>query len=224
MSEDIGTQEVKAAFLPVTSRTELPRIDVPPPQGIALRTNRLLLRALRATDQGAFLAAAHASRAELNETLPLHLDGESDEVMFQRQLRLAAPAAGHLHISAPYVRLVAIMPDGRVAGGFNINAITRGLEYKADVNWWVATPLTGAGLATEGLAALLRHAMADLPGGLGLQTVHAWITRGNAASIRVAQKAGFLRAGEEKSYVSTGGRWLLHDLYICRVDGLTDER
>jgi RimJ/RimL family protein N-acetyltransferase len=90
-------------------------------------------------------------------------------------------------------------------GGFNLNAITRGLELKADITWWVAAPLCGRGLATEGVAALLAHALEDLPRGLGLHQVQAWISRDNEASIRLAQRVGLRRQGDTQSYLQTGG-------------------
>lgn len=163
------------------------------------------------------LAAARATREALDALLPLHHEGESDDAMFDRHLALAEPTATGNHLAAPYIRLIAHLHDGAIVGGFNLNTITRGLEWKADINWWVATPFAGRGLATEGVSAVVRFALADLPDGLGLHAVHAWITRDNVASARVAVKAGLMRAGEENSYVSTGGRWVLHDLYIVRA-------
>jgi [ribosomal protein S5]-alanine N-acetyltransferase len=180
-----------------------------------LRTARMLLRPLATSDREAFLAAARASRAELEPVMPLYQQDESDEAMFQRLLQLTEAAARRR--AAPCVRLVGVLNDGSIAGGFNINAITRGLEWQAEVNWWIATPLTGRGLATEGVSALVRFALAELPQGLGLHVVHAWVMRNNPASVRVAERAGFQRQGQEKSYISTGRNWGLHDLYTMRL-------
>ena len=150
---------------------------------------------------------------ESSETLasfmPLHRAGESDDAMFARQMDIVKreQAAGLCH------RCVGFLEDGRVAGGFNLNAITRGLELKADITWWVAAPLCGRGLATEGVAALLAHALEDLPRGLGLHQVQAWISRDNEASIRLAQRVGLRRQGDTQSYLQTGERWSVHEMY-----------
>jgi ribosomal-protein-alanine N-acetyltransferase len=128
-------------------------------------------------------------------------------------VRLAA--AGEA--SATAMRRVAFL-DGRLIGAFNLNTIARGLEPVGDANWWVSAEAAGRGLATEGLIAMVEHALADLPAGLGLWSVRAWITRDNAASVRVAAKAGFRRAGDERSYLQTGEQWVMHDLYERRAE------
>jgi [ribosomal protein S5]-alanine N-acetyltransferase len=189
------------------------RVEAPAADGLTIRTRRMFLRPLEPGDQPALLAAANASRSSLDLSFPLWRPDESDGAMFARQLELARPAAAANFRSAPFLRLVAVLADGTIAGGFHINAIVRGLEGTADINWWIASPHAGRGLATEGLEAILRFALGDLPAGLGLQRASASITRDNCASARVAEKAGMVRAGEEKSYLSTGDRWVLHDLY-----------
>lgn len=175
---------------------------------------RMLLRPLRDGDRGAFLEAVRASSAELARFMPLHLKDEPDDAMFERQLSLARAAAA----GPEWLRMVGVLEDGRIAGGFNLNGISRGLEWKADINWWVRADLTGNGYATEGVKALLDHALADLPAGLGLHRVDAWITRDNPASRRVAEKVGLKRQGEETSYLLTDStRWVLHELYTARA-------
>jgi [ribosomal protein S5]-alanine N-acetyltransferase len=178
-------------------------------------SKRMLLRPLADGDRGAFLEAARAGAEALARFLPLHLKDETDDAMFDRLLRLAR--AGVAGAGPEWLRMIAVLEDGRIAGGFNLNAISRGLEWKADINWWVRSDLTGKGYATEGVAALLAHAFADLPAGLGLHRVDAWITRDNPASRRVAEKAGLRRQGEETSYLLTDStRWVLHELYSAR--------
>jgi ribosomal-protein-alanine N-acetyltransferase len=175
-------------------------------------TERMLLRPLQPSDRGAFLEAARSAHEALCRFMPLHLRDETDERMFERHCRLALSASA----GAEWLRLVGILEDGRIAGGFNLNGISRGLEWKADMTWWIRPELTGRGMATEGVRALVNRALSDLPEGLGLHRVNAWITRDNPASIRVAQKAGLTRQGEESSYLLTDStRWVLHDLYAA---------
>jgi [ribosomal protein S5]-alanine N-acetyltransferase len=191
------------------------RVEAPSCEGPVLRTSRMLLRPLAARDREPFLRAAAASRGALAGIMPLHQNDESDEAMFQRHLRMAQQA---LRAAAPgYVRLIGILDDGQIAGGFNINAIARGLEWRADLNWWIVSPQSGRGLATEAVSAVVHYALADLPLGLGLHRLDAWITRENLASIRVAEKAGLLLQGDEHTYLSTGGRWVLHHLYTAKA-------
>ena len=179
----------------------------------AIRTPRLFLRPLLPSDRDEFLRMIDSSRVHLAGHAGLFRPGEPDGALFERQLRLAA--AGDA--SGTAMRRVAFL-DGRLVGAFNLNTIARGLEPVADANWWVSAEAAGRGLATEGLAAIVAHALADLPAGLGLWSVRAWITRDNGASIRVAAKAGLRRAGDERSYLQTGEHWVMHDLYERRAD------
>ena len=181
-----------------------------------LRTPRMTLRPLMESDKAAYLAAVAVSRPALDRFLPLHIDAdESDEAMFARQLELARIGASG---AKEWLRFVAVLDDGTIAGGFNLSAISRGLEWRADINWWTASTLTGRGLASEGGAAIIEHALADLPGGLGLSELHGWITRENVACAAIARKLGFERQGDEKTFLLTdSSRWVLHDLWIRRA-------
>lgn len=200
------------------ARARLALIAPPEPVAVGapgtLRTPRLLLRPLRESDRERYLETLRAARAALDRHSPLHRDGETDEQLFGRQLALTSESDA----AGSGFRRVGVLEDGTIVGAFNLHGITRGLEFKADANWWVRTDLTGRGLASEGVGALVRHALADLPEGLGLHAVQAWITRDNAASIRIAEKLGFVRAGEERSHLLTGSNWMLHDLYVRRAE------
>ena len=182
-----------------------------------LRTLRMTVRRPLATDREPFLRAVVSCRAGLERHCPIHRPGESDEALFGRlQLHDGADGPGMMSL-----RCLGVLDDGRVAGGFNLIGLSSGLERKASMNWWIAGDLMGRGLATEGVAALLGHAFADAPPqgrGLGLHFVEAWITRDNAASVRIAEKVGFRAAEAKPSYLRTGDRWVMHDLYIRRVD------
>jgi [ribosomal protein S5]-alanine N-acetyltransferase len=177
-----------------------------------LRTARLELRPLQRADRESFLNAVRASRDPLDRFMPVHLQDESDDAMFERQLELARLGPGR-----DWLRFVCVLGDGSIAGGVNLQSISRGLEWRADINVWIATPFAGRGLGSEAFGAVTEHALADLPHGLGLGELHAWITRDNIQSIAVARRCGYQRAGEERSYLLTDSRsWILHDLWIRR--------
>lgn len=184
----------------------------PPTQ---LRTANLEIRPLSAADRDPYLAAARASRAELDKHMPLHMQGESDDAMFARQVTLAQLGAEG---GRDWLRFVCVLRDGSIAGGVNLQSISRGLQWRADINFWIATPHAGKGLGTEAVSAIVGHALADLPRGLALTELHAWITRDNGASAAIARKLGFARSGEERSYLLTdSSSWVLHDLWVRRA-------
>lgn len=175
----------------------------------SIRTARLVLRPLVESDRDEFHRVILESRTHLSRFSTLHLPGESDGELFERQLQLTAEGDR----TGRACRRVAVASPGRIVGSFNLNAVRRGLAWEADANWWLAPSAVGFGFATEALCGLLAHGFADLPGGLGLHRVLAGIQKENAASLRLAGRVGFRRSGPERSYLHAGGKWDLHEMF-----------
>ncbi|MFG0307187.1 MAG: GNAT family N-acetyltransferase [Phycisphaerales bacterium JB040] len=112
-------------------------------------------------------------------------------------------------------RRLAVGETGQILGGVNLIRIERGLDWQADVNWWVASTVRGRGVGTELVRRCLDHAFADLPRGLGLHRVHAGIQHDNPASARVADKAGFVPDEALDSRLLVGGQWQKHRGYVA---------
>ncbi len=174
-----------------------------------IRTARLVVRPLGEADRDEFCRTMRESRTHLSRFSTLHMPGESDEELFARQLGLTAEGER----SGRACRRVGVAPPGRIVGAFNLNAIRRGLVWEADANWWLAPSAVGFGFATEALAGVLGYAFADLPGGLGLHRVLAGIQAENTASLRLAERLGFRRAGPDRSFLHAGGKWDLHEMF-----------
>lgn len=181
-----------------------------------LKTRRLVIRPLLADDRGAFLEAVRASRVELDRAHPLHEPGESDDELFDRQLALAR--AGDRTGKA--WRRVGVRSDGVIVGAFNVNAIARGLAFEGEAAWWVRSDLGGRGLATEGVEAMAAFALADLPEGLGLYSLHAMIDPGNLASLRIADRLGFSPRPGVTAKVRVAGEWRTHEVFEVTVGTL----
>lgn len=185
-------------------------VEVPAPG--TLRTARLLLRPLRESDEAEFVRVAGLSRANLDASSPIHRPGESDLDLFRRQLQLTRQGVE----TGQGMRLVGLLDATVLVGAFNLNSISRGLDWSADLNCWISTDQLRRGFGAEGIRALVEHALAPLPQGLGLAEVRGWIERENEPSRRLAAGLGFVQAGDERSYLQTGARWALHDLWIRR--------
>lgn len=183
------------------------RIDIPE----MVRTARLTLRPLLSIDRGPFLELVRTSWEHLSPWVPLAESGESDDAFFDRQVRLCAQ--GDADGSA--WRRVGVLDDGGLVGMFNLNAISRGLSWEADAAWWLGVDHLGRGLASEGVSAMLRHALTPAPGGLGLFGVHCGIAPLNEASRRVAERCGFVHQPGKHSYLKVGGRWAYHEFFLC---------
>ena len=112
-------------------------------------------------------------------------------------------------------RLVCRREDGRIVGLFNISQIVRGPLQSAFLGYWVGAPFAGRGYMSQGLALLLRHAFRVLK----LHRIEANLQPANAASRRLAKRAGFRKEGLSPRYVKIGGRWRDHERWaICRED------
>jgi len=183
------------------------RVDVPE----MVRTERLTLRPLLSIDRGPFVALVRASAEHLAPWVPLQDEGETDAAYFDRQLKLCEDGDR----TGTAWRRVGVTDDGAIVGMFNLNAITRGLSWEADAAWWLGVDHLGRGLATEGVRAMLRHALTPAPSGLGLFGVHCGIAPGNEASLRVAERCGFELQPGRHSYLKVGGRWAYHLFYLC---------
>ncbi|CAG0995575.1 hypothetical protein PHYC_02539 [Phycisphaerales bacterium] len=177
-----------------------------------VRTARMVFRPLRESDRAEFLRVVQSSRAHLARWSELHRPCESDRAMFDRQVAMC----GEGDARGTAWRRAAFLDDGRLAGCFNLNSIDRGLSFEADANWWVSAECSGRGLGTEGVSALLEHALTDLPRGLGLNLIRASIAPENLPCRKLAQRVGLLPTAE-RVWLAVGGRWEKHDVFERRL-------
>ncbi|MEM8757735.1 MAG: GNAT family protein [Planctomycetota bacterium] len=180
-----------------------------------LRSPRLRLRPLTAADRSTLLPRMPEIRRHLDPFLPLGAEEDSDAAVLDRQLELTAIglAGGTAFRRAAFDRAT-----GEFVGAFNLITIRRGLEFDADMSFWLAPGHTGRGLAVEGLTALLDHSFAALPAGLGLVAVAGWVQPDNDRCRCLIQRLGFRRSDEAGNYLSTGDRWHMHDRWLLTAD------
>ena len=110
----------------------------------------------------------------------------------------------------PYV----IEVDGRFCGQLTIGNVTHGALRSAWIGYWVASEVTGGGVATGALALGLDHCF----GPVMLHRVEATVRPENTASRRVLAKAGFREEGLLKRYLDVDGAWRDHLLVAITVE------
>jgi ribosomal-protein-alanine N-acetyltransferase len=179
---------------------------------ILIRTPRLTLRPPCAGDLDAYAIAYESSRAHWKPALPT-ID-ENAEASFRRILERHEIGQRQ----GTQLRLLGFLGDGRLAVVLALSEIVHGALEGAYAGWRTTAPLTGKGLASEGVAALLDLAFAPPPRGLGLHRVQANIMPTNIASIRVAEKTGFRREGLAQRYLLIDGKWQDHFMFAKVVD------
>ncbi|MEI7519242.1 MAG: GNAT family protein [Mycobacteriaceae bacterium] len=102
----------------------------------------------------------------------------------------------------PYV----IEVDGRFCGQLTIGNVTHGALRSAWIGYWVASGVTGGGVATGALALGVDHCF----GAVMLHRVEATVRPENAASRKVLSKVGFREEGLLKRYLDVDGGWRDH--------------
>lgn len=123
-------------------------------------------------------------------------------------LRAVARRGGML----PFV----IEVDGAFAGQLTLGNVVRGALRSAWVGYWVATPLTGGGVATAAVALGIDHGF----GPVGLHRLEATVRPENAASRAVLARVGFREEGLLRRYLDVDGAWRDHLLVAMTAEEL----
>jgi RimJ/RimL family protein N-acetyltransferase len=95
-------------------------------------------------------------------------------------------------------------PNGRFLGGCGLNQID-GENHRANLGYWVRTSAAGCGVATTAVRQLVQWAFNNTD----LVRLEVVVSTQNAASLRVAEKAGALNEGVLKKRLLLHGIW--HD-------------
>jgi len=197
-------------ILATSQTTRRPPIEVEIDQGLS--AIGLTLRPLGYADRAAFTEALNRSRLPLRRWIPLEKAGETPADYFHRQLQRTIKGDQ----SGTACRRAIFLSDNTFAGMVNIIKIERGMEWTAELNYWIDSAHAGKGLATKALETLLDHTFADMPMGLGLHQVRAMICLDNPGSVRVAEKLGFNNSGY-KDLLEVNSALIMHHEFTRSV-------
>ena len=95
----------------------------------------------------------------------------------------------------------AIEVDGDACGGIGIEMHTDIERVSAEIGYWLGESCWGRGIATEALGAVTAQAFRRYP----LTRIYAVPFADHAASVRVLEKAGYLREGHMKQSAIKNG-------------------
>lgn len=181
-----------------------------------LRTARLTLRPLLDRDRDEFIAVIRESEPHTSKLVPLRAPGESDAAAFER-------IKAHMERgdrTGKEWRRAAVLHDrrsgGRIVGMVSL-IMSRGLEFRGHVAWWVAVDARGRGFGTEIARATLDYALAELPDGLGLHAVEAAVSTSNDAGRHLANAAGMQRHDGQHVSHRIDGEWRRHEVWSRAV-------
>jgi ribosomal-protein-alanine N-acetyltransferase len=102
---------------------------------------------------------------------------------------------------------ICLKADGAIIGAINLSQIFRGGFQNAYLGYYVGAQYAGQGYMTAALRLMLKHTFEHVK----LHRLEANIQPGNAASIALVKRAGFVREGFSRRYLKVGGRWRDHE-------------
>jgi RimJ/RimL family protein N-acetyltransferase len=164
-----------------------------------IRTERLLLRRLRPTDaEPLFKLFANWEVIRWLSTPPWPYTIDDARAFIAAQMDLDAGRGNYFAITLADALIGAV--DARSNRPAGAPARSPVLGY------WLGQPYWSRGYTTEAVRAFIRHLFA-YP---GPDTIYSGAFAGNAASLRVQEKLGFERTGEDMLYCRPCGTKRLH--------------
>ena len=168
-----------------------------------MRSERLVLRPPTLADEVEWLTRMRASRAYHRPWVHMALTPETYRAYVERG---EAPNREN--------RVACRLEDGALTGFFNIGEIVRGNFQSAFLGYGGVAEFAGQGYMTEGLELVLREAFTTLK----LHRIEANIQPGNAPSIALVARCGFVKEGFSERYLKVGGRWADHERWAIRSE------
>ena len=110
--------------------------------------------------------------------------------------------------------LVCRVSDGVIVGSMNLSQIFRGGFQNAYLGYHVGAEHADQRYMTEAIQLMLRYSFEHLK----LHRLEANIQPGNAASIALVKRAGFVREGYSRRYLKISGRWRDHERWAILAE------
>ncbi|MGK2880275.1 MAG: GNAT family N-acetyltransferase [Mycobacterium sp.] len=185
----------------------------PMPTGpLRVKAGVVTLRPVRLRDGAQWSRIRQADRAHLE---PWEPSAEVDWNVRHTVSSWPAVFSG-LKSEAKHGRMLpyAIEVDGQFAGQLTIGNVTHGALRSAWIGYWVASSITGGGVATGALALGLDHCF----GRVMLHRVEATVRPENTASRAVLANCGMREEGLLRRYLDVDGAWRDHLLVAITAD------
>jgi ribosomal-protein-alanine N-acetyltransferase len=171
---------------------------------VSLQFGRVHLRPLAKSDQRSWLQLQQENRSWLGPWEATPPDGYTRPASFPAMLRVLHDQARQ-GLGIPF----AITVDGRLVGQVVVSGITLGSARWAQVGYWIARDQAGRNITTVAVALVCDHLLQALH----LHRVELAIRPENVASLRVAEKLGFVQEGMRRRYLHIAGAWRDHLTY-----------
>jgi [ribosomal protein S5]-alanine N-acetyltransferase len=150
-------------------------------------------------------AASLARHADSPRIAAAMRDGFPSPYTLEDARRFIAAATG---LNANLV--LAIELDGEAVGGIGVHPLGDVYCRTAEIGYWLAESCRGRGIATDAVRAIVPAAFARF----GIVRLQAGVFSNNPASMRVLEKAGFVREAVHANAIWKHGRLLDEVVYV----------
>lgn len=158
-------------------------------------------------DREEFLALSRASRRSFRRLSTPIVDPEAF-ASYVRRVRTGVVVG----------LLVCRVQDGAIAGCVNLSQIARGAFQSAYMGYQVFAPFANQRYMSDAMPLVLRVVFRMLK----LHRVEANIQPGNASSIALVKRAGFMLEGFSPRYLKIAGRWRDHERWAMTAERYRD--
>ncbi|KIL48276.1 GNAT family N-acetyltransferase [Jeotgalibacillus soli] len=173
---------------------------------ILLESERLYFRPLTTQDVDLVVELMLRNRHFWTIHEPRHQDAYyTREVQYEK----LAEAEEQLRLGKEYSWGIFLKESSRLIGSISIYSIRRLPFSSAFVGYSLDESVTGQGLGTEAVNAVLSFAFRDF----GLHRMEALVSPKNMASMRVLEKVGMMQEGRMRKNLFINGKWEDHFLY-----------
>ncbi|KOO47964.1 GNAT family N-acetyltransferase [Viridibacillus arvi] len=173
---------------------------------VFLEGNRCYLRTLEEADVSAFTNLVKRNKRYWSIYEPLHEDEFYTE---HTQRKKIIESIQRMRLNREYSFAIFAMGTSDLVGHISIYSIKRLPFASAFVGYSVDKRYIGQGIASEALELVIKFGFEDL----SLHRIEAYVSPNNIGSVRVLEKAGFLREGLLRKLLYINGNWEDHYLY-----------
>jgi len=171
----------------------------------AISGERLQLRPPQADDFAAWAELRALSRAFLQPWEPAWPADDLTRAAYRRRI---ARYESEIDRDEAYPFFI-FDAAGALLGGLNLTNVRRGAASMASLGYWMGAPHAGKGAMTEAVRLIVPFAARKL----SLRRIEAACLPENTASLRLLEKARFMREGYAREYLAIDGRWRDHVLF-----------
>lgn len=187
------------------------RPSIVPDPGPLVTGLGLRLRPPALSDYEAWARLRARSRDHLVPYEPAWTDDELTRAAYRERLRIYQR---NLKEGLGYAFFIFREDDAELLGALNLANVRRGVTQAASVGYWIGEPHTRTGNMTRALKTVLPFAFEALR----LHRLEAACLPRNEASLRVLERAGFVREGLARRYLRINGLWEDHLLFAILAE------